>query len=421
MSQPCGCCEGVQKVTPVSTANRPGLSALVYRMGTHATFLETMEARLSSLYLGSYLFSLADLQDPTSLAARLKDAQDLVSKFLRAHFWPRTLQLLDQYDGSSVPSGALQTALVDELNRVLHRKSLYDQPRFAGVPLTDEIRELIQENPQGGELIRLNRLLLEAAYPREITKSQVFYPLRGLTTRTSDDPSIALLNSWATVADVISFYQERIANEGYLRTATERRSILELARLVGYALRPGVAASVYLAFTMENSHTGEIPVGTRAQSLPGPGELPQSFETSEKLAARAEWNNLQPRLTRPQTITCDDKPVSGAKNIDTLYFQGISTNLKVSDPLLIVCGDAEGQQFLRFIQAVNPQPAENRTKVTLQPPAATISLRVKGAPKLEDLLTPLSIPPSLQPANAAVLPRTVERRLPRSPTLLLGC
>ena len=61
-------------------------------------------------------------------------------------------------------------------------------------------------------------------------------PLRSLTTREESDPSIALLDGWATVADVLGFYQERIANnEGYLRTATERRSVLELARLVGYA------------------------------------------------------------------------------------------------------------------------------------------------------------------------------------------
>jgi len=50
---------------------------------------------------------------------------------------------------------------------------------------------------------------------------------------------------------VLTFYQERIANEGYLGTATERRSILELARLVGYELRPGVAASVYLAYVLD--------------------------------------------------------------------------------------------------------------------------------------------------------------------------
>jgi hypothetical protein len=33
------------------TANRPGLPALSYRVGTHATFLATMLARLSNLSL----------------------------------------------------------------------------------------------------------------------------------------------------------------------------------------------------------------------------------------------------------------------------------------------------------------------------------------------------------------------------------
>src|SRR5436190_11656542 len=65
------------------------------------------------------------------------------------------------------------------------------------------------------------------------------HPLRPLTTRAKDDPSIALLDAWAVVAEVLTFYQERIANEGFLRTATERRSILELAREIGYELAPG--------------------------------------------------------------------------------------------------------------------------------------------------------------------------------------
>src|SRR5580704_7647514 len=137
----CGCCEGIQVVTPLLVENRPGLPALSYRAGTHGTFLETMIARLSS----------AD-----------------------------------------------------------------------------------------------------------------FPALAGLKTRDPGDPAIALLDSWATVADILTFYQERIANEGYLRTATERRSILELARLIDYKLRPGVAASVYLAYTLseDNSTTPPTPTAT---------------------------------------------------------------------------------------------------------------------------------------------------------------
>ena len=42
----CGCCEGIEVLTPTTIANRPGLSAINYRAGIHPTFLETMKARL---------------------------------------------------------------------------------------------------------------------------------------------------------------------------------------------------------------------------------------------------------------------------------------------------------------------------------------------------------------------------------------
>src|SRR5204863_235282 len=98
--------------------------------------------------------------------------------------------------------------------------------------------------------------------------------------------SIALLDGWAMVGDVLTFYQERIANEGYLRTATERRSIFELARLVGYAPRPGVASSTYLAFTMEKGFEGKIDGGVRAQSLPVPAPHPVSVLVATVATAR---------------------------------------------------------------------------------------------------------------------------------------
>ncbi|HEX3577710.1 MAG TPA: putative baseplate assembly protein [Thermoanaerobaculia bacterium] len=186
-------------------------------------------------------------------------------------------------------------------------------------------------------------------------------PLLALTTRQSSDPAIAMLDAWALVADVLTFYQERIANEGFLRTATERRSVLELARLIGYRLRPGVASSVYLAYTLEKeSQPVIIPAGTRAQSLPGPGELPQSFETSADVEARTEWNVFTPRTTRPQTIAAGN-----AETFENLYLQGVTTKLKPNDPLLLVFGSAAGQQFVRRVRSVEADAAANRTHVIL--------------------------------------------------------
>ena len=101
----CGCCEGTEPLTPVSRVNPPGLRSLVYRVGTHASFKQTMLAKLVT----------------------------------------------------------------------------------------------------------------------QIPK---------LTTRDDDDAAIALMDAGATMLDVLTFYQERIANEGYLGTATERLSIRELARAI---------------------------------------------------------------------------------------------------------------------------------------------------------------------------------------------
>jgi hypothetical protein len=197
-------------------------------------------------------------------------------------------------------------------------------------------------------------------------------PLAVLTARGGDDPAIALLDAWATVADVLAFYQERIANEGFLRTATERRSVLELARLVGYRLRPGVAASVLLAYTLDKDPTRDvtvtIPKGSRAQSVPGPGELPQTFETAEDLEARASWNVLRPLPSRPTAID----PTS-ATALDKVYLAGITTGLRPNDRLLAVFGDDTGEQEVLRVVSATPQPAEDRTEVELLP-SSTVEL-----------------------------------------------
>src|ERR1700735_1759808 len=52
------------------------------------------------------------------------------------------------------------------------------------------------------------------------------YPaLAALKTRDDDDFSIALVDASAMMLDVLTFYQERLANESYLRTATQLASL----------------------------------------------------------------------------------------------------------------------------------------------------------------------------------------------------
>jgi len=189
--------------------------------------------------------------------------------------------------------------------------------------------------------------------------------LATLTTRRPDDPALALLDAAATVADVLTFYQERIANEGFLRSATEDRSIRELGRLVGYTPRPGVAASTHLAFTLDAGAAVTLLTGNRAQSVPGPGELPQSFETAENLDARGDWNTLPVRQTRSGHVAVLTEAANATDGVARhLHLAGITTGLTVGDPLLADFG--ADQTLLRVVE-VTPQPEAGRTRVGLLP------------------------------------------------------
>jgi hypothetical protein len=187
--------------------------------------------------------------------------------------------------------------------------------------------------------------------------------LQGLKTRDDDDFSIALLDAVATMADVLTFYQERIANESYLRTATERGSLLELARLIGYELRPGVAASAFLAFAMDDTPGAppetSVDIGTKVQSVPGPDEKPQTFETVAKITARVEWNAIKPQTT--QTFV----PKFGDTHV---YLKGTATNLKPGDAILFVGPEREADPGserwdFRRVTKVTPDFDANRTRV----------------------------------------------------------
>lgn len=227
---------------------------------------------------------------------------------------------------------------------------------------------------------RISSLALEVPATEGSSVLQRIFPLRTLTTRELSDPSIAMMDAWATLADVLTFSQERIANEGYLRTATEHRSVLELARLVGYRLRPGVSASVYLAFTAAGGFNGVLPAGTRAQSISATGAMPQFFETSEDLPARDVWNSLKTRTVRPQVITFSSDPTKArtegtdAKTRDTIYFTGISTNLKAGDFILIVAGEDPTRVALRSVVSAESQTDYKRTEVVLDTPPVIVDI-----------------------------------------------
>ncbi len=126
-----------------------------------------------------------------------------------------------------------------------------------------------------------------------------------------DDLTLGLADAVASVCDVLGFYQERLINEAFLSTAVEPRSVIELARLVGYARQQGTAAQGHLAYTIEPSLEQEVRInaGSKIAAVPRSGELPQVFETSRDLVARAGFNELKIIIGVAQLIKLEETEI----------------------------------------------------------------------------------------------------------------
>ncbi|HXG46925.1 MAG TPA: tetratricopeptide repeat protein, partial [Methylomirabilota bacterium] len=175
---------------------------------------------------GSSLFTESDFVDMAGFATKLRPGpqQDPLSKYLYEHLSPETQRLLT----TGGPETALRAALARDLNHRLRNEltairqldrdlelihattpdaatrdarqkeriaryqqeqhQLFTPERFAHVNLSDYVKRFIDQNPHGHSLVRLNRLLLEEAYPKELAKSPGgVYPDREIITPSNDD------------------------------------------------------------------------------------------------------------------------------------------------------------------------------------------------------------------------------------------
>jgi len=185
---------------------------------------------------GSSFFRETDFTDLPALVARLRPGpqQDPLSRFLHDALSAPTQALLSAAGPGS--DRALRRALANDLNRLLERElvtarqlsarraekaaleealvgvtptarqrrrrealereiarlsqegPLYDPARFEHVQLSDYVRTFLRQDPRSHTRIRLNRLLLEEAYPGLIAKSPGgVYPDREILIATPED------------------------------------------------------------------------------------------------------------------------------------------------------------------------------------------------------------------------------------------
>lgn len=114
------------------------------------------------------------------------------------------------------------------------------------------------------------------------------------TSESPADLGVVLIEAMAYTGDILSFYIDRVANEAYLATATQRRSILLLAEALDYAVTHSVPATVDVQFNVSADVT--IPAGTQIQTSSvaalNSGEEPVVFEVVDDILVTAPNGNV---------------------------------------------------------------------------------------------------------------------------------
>jgi hypothetical protein len=252
--------------------------------------------------------------------------------------------------------------------------------------------------------------------------------LRTWTARSSEDYGVALLEMWAYIADILTFYQERVANEAFLRTAQSPDSLVHLAHMLDYRPAPGVSAMAELAFRLDPDKHVDLPAHLRVQSVPATREeKPQKFETSETVAAASGLNEMRLRPVRT--------PAGPLRKADRwAYVRDVGAGVEVGDHLLVVGAErreeAGSERWdIRRVVTVEPDPEHGLIAIELTPRLGSRFRRVEPSSEDQQLYVmrlqvwPFGynapdwelIPPDLRETGAVFAKSWAQAQLPQDP------
>ncbi|MCM1983273.1 hypothetical protein, partial [Lyngbya confervoides] len=121
-------------------------------------------------------------------------------------------------------------------------------------------------------------------------------------SREGEDLGLMLLEMWAYVLDLLSFYDRQIAHETYLRTAVRSASLYQLVQMIGYQPRPALAAAVVLGAIATGNQAVTLPPRTGFRSDAFGDEPPQIFETEQEQLIHPLTNEWQVAPTRDRNF-----------------------------------------------------------------------------------------------------------------------
>lgn len=168
--------------------------------------------------------------------------------------------------------------------------------------------------------------------------------------RSEADVGLVVAELISAVGDEFSYLQDRVAAEGSLPTATQRRSLVSLARLVDYEPAPAVSAVTTLQCNV--SHAGSVPAGARVSSVAPDGSI-IPFEIGAGLADTTNYPVSDVWNFAIAPYWFDDKNQCWPEGATDLWVQGHGFAFTAGQALLIQT-DLPGESLRQIVHLTAP-------------------------------------------------------------------
>lgn len=187
------------------------------------------------------------------------------------------------------------------------------------------------------------------------------------------DFGVVLLELFCYCADILSYYTDRVAQEAYLPTATQRQSLLNIAQLLGYTPSNGTPAQGTVTFITANPGPAVVlPAGTQLQSNFNTAlDQPIIYQTDTQVTCPANGGTVTANVT--QGITFTQVPIGTSTGLPGQVFQLPQTKVLDGSVTVFIQSTAPGgnTQWNQVPSFINAQSSD--TSFTLFVDAADIT------------------------------------------------
>jgi hypothetical protein len=115
--------------------------------------------------------------------------------------------------------------------------------------------------------------------------------------KSEADIGIMLIELFSYIADELSYFQDRVANEAFLRTAKARSSVSNHLSLIDYHMHNALSANAFIKFEVNEKKSAIIPAGFQISTLPQRGRVGEAagiiiFETLQDQLVDVAYNAI---------------------------------------------------------------------------------------------------------------------------------